>query len=54
MFTFQVTEYYDMVMSTTVLHEGDEGQDWADNKPFFEGDRISTAIQVQTAKKEKP
>ena len=33
-----------MTATTVVVHDG-ESQDWRSSKPYFEGERISAAVQ---------
>ncbi len=40
----QLLEYYTLLATTVVIHDG-ESQDWRSSKPYFEGERISAAVQ---------
>ncbi len=41
---FQVIEYFNDTIGSTTLHDG-ESNDWLNQQPFAEGQRISTSIQ---------
>jgi len=42
--TTQLAEYHSTLVTAVVIEDG-ESQDWALAKPYYEGERISTAIQ---------
>jgi len=42
--TAQLAEYHSTLVSSCVIHDG-ESQDWSAPKPYYEGERISPAVQ---------